>query len=294
MNSNLILGILAYPERPLISQALKAIQAWAAQNKDVQFISHQSLKEESFFECVSDSNLKSAHVLIAIGGDGTLLSAARLASASGTPLLGINTGKIGFLTDFPLSSLSQTLDNIKAGDYGIEDRMMLDFRVFRQGEYISGDAVLNEIHIRNASPEGLMKLRVELNNGYLTDYLADSLLIATPTGSTAYNLSAGGPIMYPTTEAIVLTPVNATSLSVRPMVIPSFYQITVQEVSHQSAILVLDGRISFGLKAGDIIQISKSKSVTHLIKSEQYGFIDALREKLGWTGSPRTSAGENI
>ena len=172
---------------------------------------------------------------------------------------------------------------------------MLDATVYRSGEKIACETVLNEVHIRAVAstaslinlPQRMVNLLVEYNGRYLTEYWADSLLDSTPTGSTAYNLSANGPIIHPSTSAFVLTPLAPSSLSVRPLIIPASAICQISSVSDSSLNLVFDGRINNTLESHDKLVLSQSESVTTFIRMKNTGFVDALREKLGWTGKPK-------
>jgi len=164
---------------------------------------------------------------------------------------------------------------------------MLDAKIFREGNQLACETVLNEVHIRARASERMVNLLVEYNGRYLTEYWADSLLVSTPTGSTAYNLSANGPIIHPSTSAFVLTPLAPSSLSVRPLIIPASAICQISSVSDSSLNLVFDGRINYTLEARDKLVLSQSESVTTFIRMKNTGFVDALREKLGWTGKPK-------
>jgi NAD+ kinase len=148
------------------------------------------------------------------------------------------------------------------------------------------DYALNEALIRPMENHLMGDISVTLDDKPLTVYRSDSLLISTPTGSTAYNLAAGGPIVYPKTEAIIINPINPSSLTVRPMIIPSDMVITLRELNNQPTQLVMDGRVNFDITPGSTIVIKKSKWYTKIVKSTQYGFMDALKDKLGWSGQP--------
>lgn len=166
--------------------------------------------------------------------------------------------------------------------------MMIDANVYRGKKCIAKQTVLNEVHIRAHMPDRMVNVNVAYNGTCLTEYWADSILISTPTGSTAYNLAAGGPIIHPSTPAVVLTPVAPSSLSVRPLVL----SLTDKKLQIVSAVerpldLVFDGRITCELKVGESVTLSESKSVTTFIRMRHTGFVGALREKLGWTGKPR-------
>jgi NAD+ kinase len=217
-----------------------------------------------------------------------VLSAAHIALGHGIPILGVNAGRVGFLAESRVEGLSKTLDDLLAGEFSTRERMMIDAAVYNGRKCLCKQTVLNEVHIRAHAPDRMVNVNVVYNGTNLTEYWADSLLISTPTGSTAYNLAAGGPIIHPATPAVVLTPVAPSSLSVRPLVL----SLTSKKLQIASAVdrpldLVFDGRITYQMKPGQHVILAESKAVTTFIRMRHTGFVGALREKLGWTGKPK-------
>lgn len=289
MNHNRI-GIVGWKDKSAdLALALEMIAEWSKTHKEVSFCALESLKEVSpkNIEIVTEDALRKCDLLLAIGGDGTVLSTARIALGTSIPILGVNAGHVGFLAETRVEDLKTTLDLIQAGEFSTRNRMMLDAKIFREGKQLACETVLNEVHIRARALERMVNLLVEYNGRYLTEYWADSLLVSTPTGSTAYNLSANGPIIHPSTSAFVLTPLAPSSLSVRPLIIPASAICQISSVSDSSLNLVFDGRINYTLEARDKLVLSQSESVTTFIRMKNTGFVDALREKLGWTGKPK-------
>ena len=289
MNHNRI-GIVGWKDKSAdLALALEMIAEWSKTHKEVSFCALESLKEVSpkNIEIVTEDALRKCNLLLAIGGDGTVLSTARIALGTSIPILGVNAGHVGFLAETRVEDLKTTLDLIQAGEFSTRNRMMLDAKIFREGKQLACETVLNEVHIRARALERMVNLLVEYNGRYLTEYWADSLLVSTPTGSTAYNLSANGPIIHPSTSAFVLTPLAPSSLSVRPLIIPASAICQISSVSDSSLNLVFDGRINYTLEARDKLVLSQSESVTTFIRMKNTGFVDALREKLGWTGKPK-------
>lgn len=289
MNHNRI-GIVGWKDKSAdLALALEMIAEWSKTHKEVSFCALESLKEVSpkNIEIVTEDALRKCDLLLAIGGDGTVLSTARIALGTSIPILGVNAGHVGFLAETRVEDLKTTLDLIQAGEFSTRNRMMLDAKVFREGKQLACETVLNEVHIRARALERMVNLLVEYNGRYLTEYWADSLLVSTPTGSTAYNLSANGPIIHPSTSAFVLTPLAPSSLSVRPLIIPASAICQISSVSDSSLNLVFDGRINNTLESHDKLVLSQSESVTTFIRMKNTGFVDALREKLGWTGKPK-------
>lgn len=285
------IGIIGWKDKsPDLALALEKISEWAAAHPQVTFCALENLKElaKKPIKVVKESALCKVDLLLAIGGDGTVLSAAHMSLGHDIPILGVNAGRVGFLAETRVDFLTQTLDSLFEGDFSTRERMMVDAVVYRGKKKVCTQTVLNEVHIRAHAPERMVNVSVEYNGTCLTDYWADSLLLSTPTGSTAYNLAAGGPIIHPSTPAVVLTPVAPGSLSVRPLVLSlSSKKLQMKSAVDRPLDLVFDGRSSVVLKPGDVVVLAESKSVTTFIRLKHTGFVGALREKLGWTGNPR-------
>ena len=285
------IGIVGWKDKnPDLALALDMISKWAVEHPQVTFCVLDNLKDLAHkpIKVVKENTLCKSDLLLAIGGDGTVLSAAHMALGHDTPILGVNAGRVGFLAETRVEGLSQTLDSLLAGDFSTRERMMIDAVVYHGKKQVAKQTVLNEVHVRAHAPERMVNVSVEYNGTALTDYWADSLLVSTPTGSTAYNLAAGGPIIHPATPAVVLTPVAPSSLSVRPLVLSlSSKQLQMKSAVDGPLDLVFDGRTTIVLKPNDVLTLAESKSVTTFIRLRHTGFVGALREKLGWTGKPR-------
>ncbi len=294
METELQVGILAYNRDPRVREAMSIVERWARDRERIRLLCAESIPEEWVPEGalrVNEQRLRCAHVLVSIGGDGTFLSAARLVAALQTPILGVHTGKTGFLTETPLEGLELALRAIAEHNYEILPRLMMDVQRRRHGEEVEVESILNEVLIRPKSPNRMVNLRVEVNGRFLTDYWADFMIIATPTGSTAYNLSAGGPILHPTTEAFIITAVNPPSLSVRPLVVPASSRLLVRDNEGHGCLLTLDGRDEMKLEPGEELMLTRSAWSTLFIEAGHYAFVDALKEKLGWCGNFRNTRG---
>ena len=285
------IGIVGWKDKnPDLALALDMISKWAVEHPQVTFCVLDNLKElvRGPIKVVKEGVLCKSDLLLAIGGDGTVLSAAHMALGHDTPILGVNAGRVGFLAETRVEGLTQTLDSLLKGDFSTRERMMIDAVVYHGKKQVAKQTVLNEVHVRAHAPERMVNVSVAYNGTDLTDYWADSLLVSTPTGSTAYNLAAGGPIIHPATPAVVLTPVAPSSLSVRPLVLSlSSKQLQMKSAVDGPLDLVFDGRTTVVLKQGDVVTLAESKSVTTFIRMRHTGFVGALREKLGWTGKPR-------
>jgi NAD+ kinase len=221
-------------------------------------------------------------LLLVLGGDGTLLSMARLVGDLGVPILGVNLGGLGFLTALTLDELFPALEAFLRDGLIIEDRMMLGARVFRQGERLGEYVALNDVVITKSAMSRIINLEVAVEGEFATGYRADGLIVSTPTGSTAYCLSAGGPIVFPTMDAVVLTPICSHTLTNRPIVLPGGLSVEVKLLSDQDVMLTLDGQVGLALKPADIVQIRPAAARIHLVRPPQKHFFSVLRTKLKW------------
>ncbi|HUT71345.1 MAG TPA: NAD(+)/NADH kinase [Desulfatiglandales bacterium] len=222
-------------------------------------------------------------LVVVLGGDGTLLGAARKVGHYGLPILGINLGGLGFLTEIPVEMLYQDMEKVINGEISIEPRLMLQASVLRNGEEKCRFTVLNDVVINKGALARIIDLRVSVDNHFLTTFRADGLIVSTPTGSTGYNLSAGGPILYPDLEALILTPICPFTLTHRPIIVPDTSVIDVQMGENsEEVILTFDGQVGFDLVDNDRVIISKSEKKLKLIKSPDQDYYDILRTKLKW------------
>jgi NAD+ kinase len=267
--------VLRKEQNPKLQEALAAIRRWSKGKSDKIIF-------------VSKANLKKCDVLVAVGGDGTMLFAAHLAVGRQIPIAGINAGRVGFLAEYKLEEISDVLNALSNRTFVTQDRIMLDCSLYLKNKKILSRTVLNEIYLHAHAPERMVNLEVKINNKFLTEYWADGLMLATPTGSTAYNLAAGGPIIYPSAETFVLHPVNPMSLSVRPIVIPSSSVCKIRGIGGSTAEMVFDGHFTEPLNENAELRICRSRYITRFVHTEDSGFVKALREKLGWTGKRRT------
>ena len=211
--------------------------------------------------------------LVALGGDGTLISVARRSYKFNKPILGINAGKLGFLTDINPENVESFLDKFLKGEYRIDERMVIEVDYEDKKLYAFNDVVITKDIISS-----MIEINVDTNESHLNRYYGDGLIISTPTGSTAYNLSAGGPVVYPLTESFILTPICPHSLTQRPLVLPSHFEISIKVNSFNSR-LVIDGQEIFDMKK---IKIRKAKNPAKLIHRIERNYFDVLKEKLNW------------
>jgi NAD+ kinase len=221
-------------------------------------------------------------LVIVLGGDGTLLSMARAVGDLGVPILGVNFGGLGFLTATTLDEMFPALEAALAGRMAVDERMMLTARVVRQGQSLGQYDALNDVVIMKSAMSRIINLAVSVENQYATAYRADGLIISTPTGSTAYCLSAGGPILFPTMDAIVLTPIASHTLTNRPIVLPGTHRLDVTLNTDQDAMLTLDGQVGLPLREGDTVAVGQGRARIRLLRFPQKDFFSVLRSKLKW------------
>jgi len=222
-------------------------------------------------------------LIVVLGGDGTMISTARLTGNRAVLVLGINYGSLGYLTDFRIEEMFPALEMILAGEYEIDRRVMLDVEHFRADKKLAEGRVLNDVVVNKSALARIIEIEVNLSNLYVNSFRADGLIVATPTGSTAYNLSAGGPILYPSMNAVVLTPICPFTLTNRPIVVPDEDEIEIRLKNDvEGVVLTLDGQIGFPIKVSDKVLIRKSATTFNLVQPPNRNYFDVLRNKLKW------------
>jgi NAD+ kinase len=221
-------------------------------------------------------------VIVVLGGDGTLLSVARAVGDLGVPILGVNLGGLGFLTATTLEEMMPALEAFLDGQMVVEERMMLGARVRRSGASDREFFALNDVVIMKSAMSRIIDLSVSVDGQLATAYRADGLIISTPTGSTAYSLSAGGPILFPTMDALVLTPIASHTLTNRPIVLPGTQRIQVTLLTNQEVMLTLDGQVGFGLRERDSVEVAQAAPRIRLMRFPHKHFFSVLRTKLKW------------
>lgn len=233
------------------------------------------------FSCPDNQFYQGLDCLLVLGGDGTLLQAARSVVGRSIPLLGVNLGHLGFLTELEVADLYEGLDRLVKGDYHLEERMMLRTEVIRFGQMINTTYALNDVVVAKGSFARIIDLECYIDNNYFTTYRGDGIIMATPTGSTAYSLSAGGPIVCPTFEVILLTPICPHTFYSRPLVISPRQTVKIAIAQPaQEIIMTIDGQTSIRLEQTDQIIVSRAELSTTLIKLRGRHFFEVLRGKL--------------
>ncbi|HTK92520.1 MAG TPA: NAD(+)/NADH kinase [Verrucomicrobiae bacterium] len=278
-------GIVAKTDREEARTALPRILEWCAERQLLPVLEKETagLVAAAVAPVAAKPELPGqVDLLLVLGGDGTLLSMARLVGDLNVPILGVNLGGLGFLTALTIEELFPALEALLRGDLLVEERMMLAARVTRQGERLSEYVALNDVVITKSAMSRIINLDVSVQGQFATAYRADGLIVSTPTGSTAYCLSAGGPIVFPTMDAIVLTPICSHTLTNRPIVLPGSQPIDVTLQSDQDVMLTMDGQVGFHLKRGDRVEIRQAAARIRLLRVPQKHFFSVLRTKLKW------------
>jgi NAD+ kinase len=263
--------------------AARVVADLRARNYDVCFDYATADKLGDRGKCVAKGELgKHSDLLITFGGDGTLLSVARHAPKN-VPILGVNMGTLGFLTEVRVEDFQEVMERVLAGAYETEERVTFDVAVRGPGRDHRSYRVLNDATINKSALARIIEMRVSVGGEFVSSFRADGLIIATPTGSTAYNLSAGGPIIYPTMGAVVLTPICPHMLSNRPIVLPDNLEIEIGITTpNQEIFLTLDGQEGLPVAENDKICINKSPNPVMLVRTSTTNYFDVLRTKLKW------------
>ena len=278
------IGVFCKPKAPSATDILGRLIPWLRKQNYHIFLDTGTaaiINETSSYEKREIS--QQADLLIVLGGDGTLLSVARAAHPHNIPILAVNLGSLGFLAEISIDELYPTLENILAGKFEIENRMLLNACIWRNGEKVEDHNVLNDVVINKGVVARVINLQVLVNGQYMTSYRADGLIIATPTGSTAYSLSAGGPIIHPSMHTLVLSPICPFTLTNRSILIPDQSIIQVKLAAEYDDVRVtLDGQEGYDMRAGDILEIKKTKTSLQLIRGPNKNYYQILRDKLHW------------
>ncbi|HEX8370099.1 MAG TPA: NAD(+)/NADH kinase [Pyrinomonadaceae bacterium] len=277
-------GVVVKPNHAEAWQTACELAAWL-KNHDIKLIGNPRREAEicPLEEVGVEEFQEKADLIVVLGGDGTMIAAARLLGKREIPVLGINYGSLGYLTEFRIEEMFTALENILAGAYEIDRRVMLEVEHRRGAETLETGRVLNDVVINKSVLARIIEIEVTLNEQYVNSFRADGLIIATPTGSTAYNLSAGGPIVYPSMNAVVLTPICPFTLTNRPIVTPDTAEIKLRLMNEtEGVVLTLDGQIGYQMQTGDSVVICKSETNFNLVQPPNRNYFDVLRNKLKW------------
>ncbi|MDX1410768.1 MAG: NAD(+)/NADH kinase [Nitrospirales bacterium] len=277
------IGILSKPHLSNIESDLTQLVKWLKdRGKEVLLDLHlgETLPKS---ESTSRNRIAmEADLLIVLGGDGSMLGAARLVEQRSLPILGVNMGGLGFLTETTIDDLYGSLEKVFAGGYYLDQRLMLQVTIYHQGRRMSEATVLNDVVIGKGHLARMISTQISIDKTFMTNIRGDGLIIATPTGSTAYSLSAGGPILDPSLDVLLINPICPHTLSHRPFLTPSRVSIEVALTSHNKAVATLDGQIGIEMNPGDTVEICPSEHRAQLIRFPDRSYYDVLRNKLKW------------
>lgn len=282
------IGIIAKKNKPEAIPIVKKLVEWFRTKKIITYLDNDMGKffdkMDDYLDCVNREEIpQHVEMVLVLGGDGTLLSVARLIKGRDIPILGVNLGGLGFLTEITLDELFRVLEKIINYEFVSDERTILEVSVIRQEKKVTEFTVLNDAVINKGALARIIDIETKINGENLTTFKSDGLIISTPTGSTAYNLSAGGPIVYPSVNCIIITPICPHTLTNRPIVVPDSVEIkAILKTKQQEVILTLDGQQGFNLEYDDIVEIKKAKGRILLIKSPYRHYFELLREKLKW------------
>lgn len=277
------IAIIYKHARPEAANLAEQLKVWL-EKRQIQVFFRENINTSDVRCSYSRIDIpETVDAVVVLGGDGTLLSVARFLEDLTIPVVGVNLGGLGFLTEISTSACFQEVEQILNGHFEIEERMRLQVQIQREGEDVFVQSVLNDIVISKGALARILDLETRIDGRDLTHYRADGLIVSTPTGSTAYNLSAGGPIVYPTTSAIILTPICPFALTNRPIILPPHVtiQVTLGE-QVERVILTCDGQVGCKLASSDQLLISVAPNPLRLIKTPTIDYFKILRTKLKW------------
>ena len=284
------IGVVVKPHQPDALETLCRLTTWLNE-RGIKLVGLPEIERESIehqtgcaVEVLAEADIaKQIDLMLVLGGDGTMIATARMVGDTEVPVMGVNYGGLGYLAEFPLEDLFPALDGVLEGKYRVQQRLMLSIELWRGAELVTRNRVLNDVVVNKSALARIIEIEAYLNQQSVNLFRADGLIVATPTGSTAYNLSAGGPIIYPSMNAIVITPICPFTLSNRPIVVPDDSVIEVRLMTkHEEVALTLDGQVGFDLQAADRVVIRKSNTAFNLVQPPNRNYFDVLRNKLKW------------
>jgi NAD+ kinase len=278
------IAIVSKPGKPELGPILQQILTWFDQHEYTVVIDRETAAYVNGREVVERQNITSRHLdyVLVLGGDGTLLSAARVVAKAGVPILGVNLGTLGFLTEVPLSDLYPALEAVHQNQVELDHRALVHCELMRGENCIGRYDALNDVIVNKVSIARLASLDLFIDQSFVSNYKADGMIVSTPTGSTAYSLAAGGPILMPSVDAFAVTPVSPHSLTHRPLVVRDSSEIVVAiRMENEAAFLSIDGQVGMPLQDGDRVVCRKSEHSVKLLRISK-SFFDVLRTKLKW------------
>jgi len=283
-------GIVLKPHQPDALKTMCELATWLA-GRGIALFGGPELERDriarqtgcAVTEVTPEKLAAEVDLMLVLGGDGTMIATARLMGPTEVPVLGVNYGGLGYLAEFRIEELYAALETILAGNYRLDKRVMLDVELTRGEERVTHNRVLNDVVINKSALARIIEIEANLNQQFVNSFRADGLIISTPTGSTAYNLSAGGPVIFPSMNAVVITPICPFTLSNRPIVVPDDAVIELLlRTAQEDVSLTLDGQVGFPLKVEDRVVIRKSGTTFNLVQPTNRNYFDVLRDKLRW------------
>lgn len=290
MSSITRIGIVLKPHQPEALKTICELVVWLAE-RGINLVGGPQIEREriehetgcSVYEVSPDQLAGEVDLMLVLGGDGTMIATARMIGDQEVPVLGVNYGGLGYLAEFRIEELYSALESILSGNYRLDRRVMLAVELLRDDVSLTTNRVLNDVVINKSALARIIEIEASFNGQFVNSFRADGLIVSTPTGSTAYNLSAGGPVIFPSMNAVVITPICPFTLSNRPIVVPDNADIElILKTDHEEVALTLDGQVGFPLKAGDRVAIRKSRTTFNLIQPSNRNYFDVLRDKLRW------------
>lgn len=279
-------GIIAFKESSQIKNVLLRIRNWSERNSVPVFFHpfvNNQIGPDARVSSSENEFLQNSDAIVSVGGDGTVLSVAHICRFTEKPIIGVNLGGLGFLTDISPDEIESTLDKIQSGQFSTISRMVLEAVLYRENEQLCKFHALNDVFINRINTPKLTSISVWYGNDFITDFYADGIIVATPNGSTAYSLSAGGPIVEPNVKAFLLTPICPHSLTERPIILPSDKNIRlVINEKNPDLLFSADGLESVRLQSGDQIVVSYGGARANLIQLTDVSYFELLRKKLSW------------
>ena len=279
------IGAIVGPQKPEALAVVCDLRRWC-EERGIELRAAGQLAAETNCAPLAERNgelTEDLDLIVVLGGDGTMLGAARLVGARQIPVLGVNFGWLGYLTEFTLEEMFPALDDVRAGNFFAEPRMMIDVDLNRGDEIVAAHRALNDAVVNKAAPARMIELECYINGMFVNGFRADGMIVATPTGSTAYSLSAGGPIVHPSMSAIVLTPICPHMLSNRPVIVPGESVVDlIFKRAEEELMLTTDGQSCVSLLPDDRITLRRSSTKFNLVRPTNRNYFEVLRTKLKW------------
>ncbi len=278
-------GIISKPKKAEVREIVPALLEWLRERSIEAFIDKETgAIMETKERCLTRNEMPShADLLIVLGGDGTLLATARVLNRKPVPILAVNLGGLGFLTEITREELIPTLETVVAGTHQTDHRVQIEGELIRADEILTPFLALNDVVLNKGAIARILDFEVRVNGEKVSTYKSDGLIVSTPTGSTAYSLAAGGPIVTPSVEAFLITPICAHTLTHRPLVLPNTVRIEVTVKSlREAAYLTVDGQVGIAAHSEDVVRIRKSDSYVELVRPPSTPYFQILQKKLKW------------